>query len=256
MIPFVKWTHRDAALACSLPGREAKVYIAARFLTRHGWWIKRRELDAITGLDERQTRLALAELERRGVLRRKRHEAGSHPKARFGIEWLEEGSTGSGLDAATRIQEIPQPGSGGSGCPYRDPIRDPLPDPSLQDSQIARAREGQGGTDGLVELARKLWPNLVVKRAAQYVRALRAHTLEPTDAELASYLAACADDATLARATLPLAAATHADRLAAWLKPRRRARRPRVSAAQQPAGERMSARELASAATQALRELR
>jgi len=264
VIPFVKLTAQDIELACRLPKRESKVFLAARFLTRHGWWIQRTELDALTGLGERQTRLALAELERRAVLRRVRRASSSSPRARFRVEWL-PGSTGSGSEAPseapTRIQEIREPGSTGSGStlPSKDPERS-KPDPSLQDQNPrVRAREAQGGTDGsrfvgsedpaerLLELAGELWPNVVRKRAALYVRRLLEHELRPTLLELGAYLRAVKRDATLASATLPLAVASHPDRLAAWLKPLRRDHAQRAPTSSPGDHDRMSPRELAHA---------
>jgi len=78
--------------------------------------------------------------------------------------------------------------------------------------------------DGLLILVRELWPNVAQKVASKNLARLRELARDATADELTAFLRHCAADETLARATLPLAAACTPDRVEAYFARRARAR--------------------------------
>ena len=112
----------------------------------------------------------------------------------------------------------------------------------------------------LERVARELWPNVASAPARRYLAQLCELAPGMPAAELAAYLRHVATDPTLERAALPLAAACTADRLAPWLRRRRRPKRaersPESADRLTESAERLTPAEVARLSADALRALK
>lgn len=227
MIPFAKVTRDDLAAISRLPRPQLVTWLALRLLGANDWAIRRRDVEAVTGLSARHVKLAFAGLERSGFLTRTycgdRKDPWGRLRVRTGIPKIPvEGSPGS--------LSRPEEGSPRSLYTIQDLDRS-ISDPSLPRDLSGSAggdagREGGGEVPGELErVARELWPNVASAPARRYLAQLCELAPGVPAAELAAYLRHVATDPTLERAALPLAAACTADRLAPWLRRRRRPKR-------------------------------
>ena len=101
--PWMRIEGDELPLVCRLPYRQLRVWLALRYLGRNGWAIRRRDVEALTELGERNVRLALAALERRGAIRREYCGQRSDPWGRFRVD--------------TRIKSIRKPDRRDPGTP-------------------------------------------------------------------------------------------------------------------------------------------
>lgn len=259
--PFVMILLKELPAVLALPRRELVVWIAVRALARNGWAIRRQDVQRLTGLSERHTKLALAALDRGGYLSRDYCGARSDPWGMMRCE------TRIPEILVTRIPEIPsqdprdpEPGSQRSRPSLHQISRSPDLTCTVRPKTDQVAREGAARTDGRTEgelerTAAELWPRCSRRIRGQALARLRDVAAEFDDAELASYLRWAAADPTLELARGPLGAACTAERFETWLAARARARRPARAERPPDSSPLLTPRELAELAERARSEL-
>lgn len=216
---FVK-VYEDELAGLAKLSPAVAVLLAARLLSRGGWATRRRDVQNLTGLKKTHVNTLLLTLEQRGFLRREFCGASKDPWGRFKLAEL---ATNRGMLLTTGRSKLePEHATGRGMFTSQDPDPDLIP-PSIPVPARARARVRDGGMDVLLILVRELWPNVALKVASKNVARLR-ELANASDDELGAYLRHSATDETLARATLPLAAACTPDRVEPWFARRARAR--------------------------------
>lgn len=264
---FAKATRSELELVLRLPPRQLRVWFGVRLLGRNGWAIRRRDLEAVTRMGERQVQLGLAELERGGYLRRTFCAEPSAPWGRFRADAIVPGRAPGtpipeiGVPRSRRSGSPPEPRSGGSGYTIQgsdlgDPLQlpDPGSDPSLQPEPPARPSEGRPRAGGPVEdLIRELWPD-VVRPGLFAARLQAAGGDELAEHELVAYLRWAHRHVD---AKGQLGAACTRDRLEPWLRRRRREdASSRQDASSRPSGPALSSTDAVELAERALRSLK
>lgn len=196
--------------------------------------IERADVDRLSGYSASKVRASFRQLELRLEVRR-RFTGARSARAPFQLD----------LPFGTRSDGGPrgEPHAVQRGAACEEPTRSNGGPREAPDTLLARARRtdqrrsdpdpsvrsgGSGGrTDGRLEaLAWELFPNQHRAHGREYLSALRAHPLAPSDRELAEFLRAMAADPSVTGpdVRMPLAVLAKSDRLEAWLSRRRRLR--------------------------------